>query len=87
MLNPIFSHAGSVISPLATFPFQPNSGWRRLLLLPHSSLRTMLAGLTFLHTVRKSCLSQLQAVHAFTPLHRQVRKMVGKLQPTSIHPL
>lgn len=87
MLNPIFSHTGSVSSPLATFPFQYNSLDGVDCILPHSSLRTTLAGLTFLHTVRESCLSQLWAVHAFRPLHRQVRKVVRKLQPTSLHPL
>lgn len=87
MLNPIFSHVCSVSSPLATFSFQYNSWDGADCILPHSSLRTMLAELTFLHTVRESCLSQLWAVHAFTPLHRQVRKMLRKLQPTSLNPL
>lgn len=86
MLNPIF-YVGSVSSPLATFPFQYNSWDSVDCILPRSSLRTTLAGLTFLCTGRESCLSQLWVVHAFRPLHRQVRKVIRKLQLASLHPL
>lgn len=74
-------------SPLAVFPFQYRS-WDVgcfCCLIPLSGPRS--GGWPSLTWWRDPDSSSSGPAHAFTPLHRQVREVARKHQPTSIHPL
>lgn len=75
MLNPIFfSHAGSVtFSGHIPLPV-PFMGWHRLLVWPSPPLKAMMQGWP-LTPLEDPTSSSSGPAHAFTPVHRQVRKV------------